>query len=260
MDRSVAETGFVGPSPTRNYRSISVTSPLRWLRKGFQELRRSPVESIGWGAGFAVTLFIVTLLFEKSLSAAFIYVAPLVLVAVSLAGGMCASSRLREQGADAGVAAVLGELWRAKFNLFLLGVSVAIMVLLWMRMTTLVYVATTGSLIPVDMSFPDVYLYADAWGLITANVVVTLLTATAIFSLTHLALPMVMDGDRDFMNAMIASLVATIKNKTASLVWASIILGMLVAGLVLWVPLLSLLAPALFFGTWHGYRATVTTE
>lgn len=218
------------------------------------------MESIGWGAGFAVTLFLVSLLFEKSLSAAFVYVAPLTVVAVFLAGGMCASTRLREQGADAGFAAVLEELWHAKFNLFLLGVSVAVMVVLWMRMTTLAYVVTTGSLIPVDMSFSDVYLYADFWGLLTANAVVTLLTAAAVFSLTHLALPMVMDGDGDFMNAMIASLVATIKNKTASLVWASVMLGMLVAGLVLWVPLLSLIAPALFFGTWHGYRATVTTE
>lgn len=158
------------------------------------------------------------------------------------------------------MSSAIAQLWKAKFHLLLLGISVAIMVVIWMRLTSLVYVVSTGSLVPAAGSFHEIYLAADGWVAIAAHSLLTLVMTAALFSLTHLAIPMVVDGDEDFMNAMIASFVATSKNKAASLIWAVIVIGLLVAGSLAWFPLMAVLAPITFYGAWHGYKSMVTTE
>ena len=260
MERSVVETGYLCTSPSRSYLTVGVGAPLHWVRRGLQDFMRSPVNAISWGVGFSVTLSMITLLFASSLSAAYIYTAPLVILSIILAAGMCASSRQFEQGTDSDMSAAIAQLWKAKFHLFLLGVSVAILVVMWMRLSSLIHVVSTSSLVPADGSFHEIYLAADGWVTIAAHSVLTLLMTTAIFSLTHLAIPMVVDGDEDIMNAMITSLVVTFKNMAASLVWAVIAIGLLIAGTLAWFPLVALLAPIAFYGSWHGYKSMVATE
>ena len=84
--------------------------------------------------------------------------------------------------------------------------------------------------------------------------------AAVVFSLTHLALPMIVDGDEDFMNAMISSYIATSRNKAAMLIWATLVFGALAISIAVWFPLVALLAPLAFHGSWHVYRSVVSID
>ncbi len=260
MNRSVVETGYIGTSPSRNYRSVGTKAPLRWIKNGALDFKHSPTISITWGAAFAATLYVTMSLFGSPITAAYLYIAPLTMLLVVIAGGMSAYSRQRAAATGSNMTAAIIQLWHAKFHLFLLSVTIASLVVLLMRLVSMTHVAFTGLLIPEDSSFLSIFLATDNWTVVAVHSVITLSIMALLFALTHLAIPMIIDGDQDFMNAMLASLIATSENKLASLLWAAIFIGTTIAGVLLWPPVVAFLAPVLFYGAWHGYSSMVATE
>ena len=49
MDRSVVETGFLGPSPPRKIVRVSITAPLTWIKGGIGDFLQAPLLSLFFG-------------------------------------------------------------------------------------------------------------------------------------------------------------------------------------------------------------------
>ena len=84
--------------------------------------------------------------------------------------------------------------------------------------------------------------------------------AVIIFCATAFALPMIMDRDVDAITAMLTSFNAVLRNKSAMLVWALIIvLSLLLGFATLFIGLMFFL-PIIGHATWHGYRETIIAD
>jgi uncharacterized membrane protein len=84
------------------------------------------------------------------------------------------------------------------------------------------------------------------------------LLATAVFAITAVAVPLLVDRDVDFVTAMITSVKAVGQNLRPMLAWAAIIVALLAIGTIPLFLGLVVVLPVLGHATWHMYRATVS--
>lgn len=255
MDRSVIETSYKGSSPHRTVTNVGIGAPFTWIRGGLRDMTNSPASSIIWGIGLTIALFAGFELLNVTTTVAFAYIAPIIIIAAFLAGGICATSRQIERGGSLEISAAISQLWHVKLHLLLLALTVAILVTGWMRLSLLITVISSGTLAPSTASFLDVIQSTEGWIAFVALCILAILMTTIIFLLTFLSMPMIIDEDEDFLNAMIVSFIASTKNFGVSLIWVIVVGGALTACMLLWYPILSLIAPIAIHSTWHCYRS-----
>lgn len=78
--------------------------------------------------------------------------------------------------------------------------------------------------------------------------------ALALFAVTVISLPMLLDREVDFVTAMVTSVQVVQKNPRTMLIWAAIIAGLLFAAMIPAFLGLFLVLPVLGHATWHLYR------
>jgi uncharacterized membrane protein len=83
------------------------------------------------------------------------------------------------------------------------------------------------------------------------------LVALALFTVTVMSLPMLLDRDIDFVTAMITSVRAVSGNPQVMMKWAALIAGLLFAAMVPLFLGLVVVLPILGHATWHLYRRAV---
>ncbi len=86
------------------------------------------------------------------------------------------------------------------------------------------------------------------------------LIAFALFSITVVSYPLLLDRDVDFATAMISSVKAVKTNPLPMLAWAATIALLLALGLLTALLGLVIVLPTLGHATWHVYRAVVEPE
>lgn len=251
------ETGYLGHSPARSVKKVGPREPLTWIARGLHDMKLSPVTSLAWGAGFTISLYSIYLLLTSSLAASFAYIAPLTTLAVFFAGGIITSSRQIKISCRADTSAAVSQLWRAKLNLIMIGIALSILVLGWMGLSLMIGVISAG--IPTESagSMIELVMAVQGTGSIAAQSVLSFVTLITAFALAFVSVPMVVDGDQDFLNAMITSVVSFMKNIRASLISAIALVGLVVVSALLWFPLILVAAPIASHAAWHGYRSMV---
>ena len=257
MNNSVVETGYLGHSPARSMRNVQSREPFTWIARGLHDMKLSPVSSLAWGVGFTISLYGIYLLLTSSLAASFAYIAPLTTLAVFFAGGMIASSRQIEISGRADTSAAVSQLWRAKLNLIMIGLALSILVLGWMGLSLMIGVVSAGMPATSFGSMIEMVMAVQGTGSIAALSVLTFVMLITAFALAFVSVPMVVDGDQDFLNAMITSAASFRKNFRASLISAVVLVGLVVVSALLWFPLTLVAAPIASHAAWHGYRSLV---
>ncbi|MFA5685035.1 MAG: DUF2189 domain-containing protein [Lysobacteraceae bacterium] len=239
-----AERPFVLPC-----RTLDAGAPLRWLRAGWQDLRRTPGLSLLFGIVITVLSIGVSLLAWQlgrfallaTLLSGFVFIAPLLGV-----GLYCVSRELGEgrtpQLRDSFVLArrVVGQA-----GVFALGQMVIL--LLWSRagmMINVFFPITPGDL----GGLIEFLLIGSAVG----SVFAALTFATAVFSL-----PMIADREVDMVTACVSSVNAVLRNKGVLLLWATLIAALTAIGFATAFLGLAVIMPWLAYAAWHGYRETV---
>jgi uncharacterized membrane protein len=78
--------------------------------------------------------------------------------------------------------------------------------------------------------------------------------AAIVFTLSVVAVPLIIDRHASALDAMWISAKATFWNLPAMLVWAGIIVGLTVVGFAPFLFGMIIVAPVLGHATWHAYR------
>ena len=171
--------------------------------------------------------------------------------------GLYEVSRRREQGAPMDWGGILGAMrGRGDEQLLVMGVVVLIIFGFWIilaRGIFAIFLAQSG------IGTESLSLLASGPGILMLLVgsVAGALVAVALFAITVVSLPMLLDRDVDFMTAMIVSMETVRANPQIMLKWAAIIAASLfVAMLPLFLGLFVAL-PVLGHATWHIYRRAV---
>lgn len=252
--------------PLPAIRAIGLAQPLRWLVRGWQDMRRGGWLSLAHGlvpAGFGALL----MLFARDrfwlLAGAF---SGFLMVAPVLATGLYAISRALERGEAVDLRliktwtdwqhsrdAVRGGYW----SLVRFGLLLALAGTGWVLTSAALITLLAPQPIHSPLDFlrhvvlaPHAYLF-ELWLTLGG------LMAAPIFASSVIAMPLLLDRRVGVLRAVLASWQAVLTNPVPLALWAALIMGLSLLGFGTLMAGLIFLLPLLGHASWHSYRDVV---
>ncbi|WP_299706756.1 DUF2189 domain-containing protein [uncultured Tateyamaria sp.] len=142
--------------------------------------------------------------------------------------------------------------WMAFVTLFVLWVW------FYQFRTVLVIVLQDASFSDLDGFFNTVLFTPEGWTFLAIGTCVGACMAAALFTVTVVAMPLLLDRDIDFVTAMITSIRVVKENPLVMLTWAAIITVTMLLSLVPAFLGLIFTLPILGHTTWHLYQRAVS--
>lgn len=239
------ELPFVAPC-----RELDSSAPFRWLRLGWQDMRRAPKQSLIYGGVVLLLSYVISLIAYEfgniylllAMLSGFIFLGPI--MAIGLYSISCQLQEMRKP--------VLGyclrEGRRHLGNEMIFAMILLIVFLVWARAASMVHV-----FFPVK-GHPELADLALFLGIGSA---VGTIFAAIIFCASAFSLPMIMDRKVDMVTAVITSVNAVLRNKKVMLIWAILIVTATLIGFVTAFIGLAILLPVIGHATWHAYQETI---
>ncbi len=242
-------------------RQLEIERPWAWLSNGWQDLWQAPGISLVYGVIFAVFSSAITLgvlladlaYLLLPLMAGFMLVGPL------LAVGLYETSRRLETGEPISLVSALFVGTRSPMRLAFLGVTLMIVLLVWMRVATLLFALFLGTtqFPPMSELVPLLLFSVNGVLLLIIGTAFGAVLAAAVFSISVVSVPLLMERDIDFMTAVITSLNAVRRNPGPMLLWAWLVALLTACGLATLYVGLIVTFPLVGHATWHCYRDTI---
>jgi uncharacterized membrane protein len=238
-------------------RHIDPAQPLVWLRMGWDDLRANLAASLTYGllfaaAGYLILAYAIDLpyLFTAAISGFFL-VGPLA------AAGLYEISRRHARGERASFMDSLHGIARHGDHLLYYGAVLAFVLLGWERLSAILFALfyTEGSA-SIGHFFRDVFLSADYTYFVATYLIIGGAIAAAVFALSAVSVPMMLDRDADLVTASVTSARAVAMNLRAMALWAVLIVVLIgigfatIAGMIVLLPLVG-------HATWHAYKDLV---
>ncbi len=236
---------FVAPC-----RRVSAGAPFRWLALGWTDLKRAPRQSLAYGAALAVLSGLIafatsrygTLALYLGLATGFMFIGPWVALATYSISGQL------EAGREPQLGYCLSEGWHHMRDLLVYGLVLMVVLLVWARAATMLHVFFPSDGSPSWRALVPFLAIGSAVGAVFASIV---------FAASAFSLPMMLDRRTDAVTAVVTSVNAVLRNKTAMLVWGAIVVGLVVVGFATAFVAFIVLLPLIGHATWHGYRETI---
>lgn len=244
-DTAPDELPFAAPC-----RRLPAAASLHWLKRGWEDLMAAPRQSLCYGVLMLLLSYLITAatwLFGNiglylGLVSGFVFVGPW------LALTLYSISRRLEEGRHVSLAGSMGDAARAVGNALVFAVILTVVFLVWARAATMVHVFFPSTENPG---------WSELLPFLAIGTAVGAFFCAIVFAASAFSLPMLMDRRADTVTAVVTSVNAVLRNKSAMAVWATIIVGcVLVGAATAWLAFLVLL-PLLGHATWHAYRETI---
>ena len=241
-------------------RRVAMEDPWTWLAAGWRDMWRRPGISLGYGFAFFLISWVLTLALVEfglyylilPLAAGFLMLGPM------LAMGLYETSRRLEAGEPVRAAAVVFVRTRSPAQLAFVGLVLALFMLAWVRIATLIFALFFGLGFPPAAELVQT-LFFTANGLVFLVVGTTAgaVLAFIAFAISAVSIPRLMAREGEAVGAMLASVEAVRRNPGPMLLWAWLIaLFTAVGAATLYVGLIFTF-PLIGHATWHAYRALV---
>jgi len=235
-------------------RHVSLRQPREWLRKGWQDVKQIGKPGLAHGALIAVLGAVLLMLGSSHLYLTAAAVTGYLLVGPVMTVGLCELARRRAAREPLGFDQSLRALTRNPEGLLHYAGLLALLAIVWFVFSALVLetafnasvpslaVALWGGAQPMSMGQVLGYLGCGA------------LLAAFVFSVSVVAVPLLIDRHATATEAIRASVRATLLNLPAMLVWALLIVAVTALGFVTLLVGMVIVAPLLGYATWHAYR------
>jgi uncharacterized membrane protein len=249
---------FVAPC-----RMLEPLAPLGWVRRGWRDMWSAPRQSLTYGCIVVILSLALALIaidlggYWELLS----LVSGFVLIAPVLAVGTYVISIHLERGDKPSLRRCLREEQRSFGNLMVFALMLMVVFLVWAR---------AGSAVHIFFPMDEPPAWTDYVTFFGIGGAVGTIFATIVFSAAAFSLPMLVDRKVDTVTAVVTSVNAVLRNKTAMAVWAACIVLAVAPGFALlvighehrgalaWIMVaLGVTLPLIGHATWHGYRETV---
>jgi uncharacterized membrane protein len=236
---------FVAPC-----RRLAWTAPFAWLRLGWRDLRAAPAQSLFYGVLLtALSMLIAAATWKMGMLALYLGLASgFVFIGPFLAVGLYSISYQIEIGRRPSLAFSLREGSAHLRDTLMVGLCLLIVLLVWVRAATIMSVfrpEQEGGALRALLPYLGI---GSAVGAVFCAVV---------FAATAFSLPMLLDRRTDAVTAVVTSINAALRNKSAMLVWGALIVGLVLIGFATLLVGFVLLLPWIGHATWHAYRATI---
>ncbi|MES9848170.1 MAG: DUF2189 domain-containing protein [Candidatus Thiodiazotropha sp.] len=230
-------------------RKLSIGDPLRWLKMGWQDFRRTPWHSLAYGLAFVffgwLLLYIAwtnenNALFV-SLLFGFLIMGPVLCFGLYDISHQLEQNRkptFRHERQKAFHEMGHGRLFATMMSMLLVLLFIVLSIMAGIEPE---FWQTTGS-----------YVVAS---LLIATIFASLAFSTSVFTL-----PMILHQDTDGATAILTSINAVLRNTRALALWAFMIFVFTAVGFATALIGIAFIAPVLGYATWHGYRETIITK
>src|ERR1700721_138338 len=237
---------------------IPVYRPFVWLREGWRDMRRHWGASLGYGAlivamGWTLLVFCGTHpYFVAAAISGFLLVGPL------MSAGLCEMSRRYSLGQPANFDDSLEGFKRNAPALFEFGVILAICAAVCLGISA-VLLGTVFHIAAPDISETLYRGFLDSTNRsqVLAYIVIGGVLATAVFAVSVVAIPLIIDRHASAGQAMRASVNAVFHNIPAMIVWSALILALTIIGYATLLLGLLIIAPLLGHAPWHAYKGMI---
>lgn len=261
MDHAFDRTHAVHPAAEPQVRQVALGAPIQWLRLGARDLHRSlrpsllvglVVTAAGWLL-LAATWGIAHLL--PALLGGFLCVAPFAAIAIY------GYSRQLERGERLDPAEARGA-WRANAqSVALFGLMLALALIFWERVAAVIFAAFyRGEPLQVANLLTTLVFSGQHVGLLASLGAAGGLIAAAVFALSVVSVPLLLDRPVDVITAAITSVRCCLRNPGTMLLWALLIAVITWLGLATFLLGLVVAFPWLAHASWHAYRDLVAFE
>lgn len=236
-------------------RRVADDRPWHWLAAGWRDMTRAPQVSIAFGVCLAMVSWALAygLWFAEvgylvlPMAAGFFLVAPLIAV------GLYDTSRRLQVGrpVDLGLALMA---WHRPVQVAAFGMVLLLLNFFWVRVALLWFALYFSSGTPPLDAIP--YYLVDAQNLpfLVIGALIGGAFALVAFSISVIALPMLLDREVDVVTAIITSVRAVRTNPRAMALWAGLIVLFTAIGLATFFVGLVVLFPLVAHATWHAYK------
>ena len=232
------------------------------LKAGFSDFRARPVMSGFFGLFYAVfgILFVWSLVWLDMLWMIIPAAVGFPLIAPFAAAGLYEMSRRLQKGESFGWSEILTVManqrkremgWMAFVTLFVFWVWMY-QVRLWLAI-----ILQDASFSDFDKFLNTVFFTPQGWTFLVIGTCVGALLSAVLFSVTVVAMPMLLDRETNFVSAMITSVRVVAENPVVMLTWAAIISVTMLLSLVPAFLGLVFTLPILGHTTWHLYQRAV---
>jgi uncharacterized membrane protein len=243
--------------------SIGMDRPRAWLAAGFQDFRQATAVSLAYGmfwVGLSIAITAGAIVLDLwhwllPLVAGFMFLGPLVAV------GSYGISRALEDGRAPHLGDAFGA-WRPHAGqLAMMGVMMMIFFLAWIRLATLLFALFFGFEAPGAAElYASLFTTSGGLGLVAVGTAAGAVLAFGAFAISVVAIPTLMDQDLTFMEGIEASVRTVARNFRPMLLWAAILTGGVIFGMLTFYIGLALVLPVLGHASWHAYEDLVRCE
>lgn len=172
--------------------------------------------------------------------------------------GLYELSRRNEEGERIGFLGSLRGLARNADSLAFFGAFLAIALLAWERLSAILFALFyRGDVDNVTNFVAGVLAANDNLYFVFAYLMVGAVLALVVFSLSAIAIPMLLDRDTDAVTAAMTSLRAVQVNFDTMALWALLLVAMIGIGFATMMIGMVILLPLAGHATWHAYRELV---
>jgi len=235
-------------------RHVAAGRPREWLRRGWDDVKKIGTPGLAHGALIAILGGVLLMLGSSHLYLTAAAVTGYLLVGPVMTTGPCELARRRAAREPLGFDESLQALTRNPDGLLHFAGLLGLVALLWFVFSAVVLetalrspapslaVALWGGAAPLSA--------AQALGYLLAGAVL----AALVFTMSVVAVPLLIDRHATAGEAIRASARATIANLPAMLVWSALIVAVTAIGFCTLLVGMVVVAPLLGYATWHAYR------
>ncbi|TVP86294.1 MAG: DUF2189 domain-containing protein [Thioalkalivibrio sp.] len=241
-------------------RAIAAANLGQWLASGWKDLMRAPLALLHGVIVTAVGLLILAYSWAQPV-ASMVFISGFLLVGPIFAVGVNAMAYRLEKGGARNVGTGLSAVRELGAGL---GAYAGVLIILFVVWATVLWrwigVLTVGELgAPATIGEVFAAMMASPQGLVSLFGVIAggVVFALAVFALSVVTLPAMLDRQRGFVDAVAVSLKAMRTNFGTLLLWGLIITALFAVSVATALIALIVIFPWLGFAMWHGYRDVV---
>lgn len=239
-------------------RHVSPGAPLRWVGRGFDDLKACPIPSLFYGFCFAAMGLFLTFVFEHAYQYTSALVTGFLLLGPFLAMGLYEISRRHERGEPCRLAPTLAVWKRNAGNIGIFAVVLGVIFLVWARASLVIFALFYTDEMPNLSGFLTQVLSLENLEFLAVYFGIGLVFALVVFAVSVVSIPLMLDRNQDAVSSMLASVATLVQNPMAMLVWAFLITTLALVGFLSFHLGLVALMPIIGHATWHAYRDVVT--
>lgn len=247
----------IGHKPMPRVHKVSSDAPMAWLKAGWHDMKQAPLASLMYGVIFtALGAMMMAVAFSQpifvmALVTGFLLVGPFVAV------GLYDLSRQIEQGEKPSLTHAFGALTRNSLGLGAFALILGLIMAFWTRLAAILTAVFFNDVNLASIGWSSLFLSEQALPFLFSFIVFGGLLAVLVFSISVIAIPMLIERKTDAVTAIVTSLQTVIKNPMTMTAWALMIVFTIVAGMAFMYVGLIIALPLIGHASWHAYKALV---